>query len=111
MKKISAIIIIFLLSGCMTPEQIAAQEREIEQRKADYCASLGAPPGSPNYYDCRLRVEQQLAYEQAQKRAYFAEIDRQDAQRNAAMMNAFGYGNNVRCTSERRFDKVYTNCR
>ena len=43
---------VFSLSACASSEQIAVQQDA-------YCASIGAPAGTPNYTQCRLIVEQQ----------------------------------------------------
>src|SRR5450755_234396 len=43
------------LGGCLTAEQIAAQQ---DAKQDATCRSFGAAPGSPSYVDCRLRLVQ-----------------------------------------------------
>ena len=57
MRK-AMILFALMLSSCANPEVIA-------ERQDAYCASIGAPAGSPNYTQCRLVVEQQRQNQQA----------------------------------------------
>lgn len=107
---------LLLVSGCITPQQI-------EANKQQYCANLGAPVGSPNYYDCRKSLEQQLAAEQMQQAALKQQREnaaRQESDANfQAMMGASGRSRNslgswgrdqTHCTSKVRGSKLYTDC-
>lgn len=113
MKEHLPLLLVFLLTSCMTPEQIAAQKQEIEQRKAEYCSNLGAPPGSPNYYDCRLRIEQQLMLESQMERQRQAELvqyyDNQRAQSQNEMLNSFKR-HRTSCRSYAVGNQLYTDC-
>lgn len=52
---------LLLLPGCAElAEMKAAQQAEIEFNKKQYCANLGAPEGSENYFNCRQTLEGQL---------------------------------------------------
>jgi hypothetical protein len=41
-------------------EQQESQAEALDAQERDYCIKMGAPPKSPNYYDCRMKVEQTL---------------------------------------------------
>lgn len=69
MKRL-LLLSILCLTGCAELAQMQAEEQaQIESNKKQYCANLGAPEGSPNYYDCRLRVEQAIETKEAAKNA------------------------------------------
>lgn len=112
MKKLYFLVFL-LLASCMTPEQIAAQKQEIERRKVQFCANMGAPPGSPNYYDCRMRIERQLAYEaQMEQQAdaqYLQSLSESQRQLGAQMGNTFNH-NSMRCRSYTIGNQLYTDC-
>lgn len=56
MMKFSPIILLIVLSACAGYN--AEQAAKNEQSKREYCASVGAPEGSDNYYDCRMQIDQ-----------------------------------------------------
>lgn len=49
MRKLILVLLALALAGCASVEQKRAENDE-------YCRSLGAAKGSPQYIDCRLRV-------------------------------------------------------
>jgi N-acetylmuramic acid 6-phosphate (MurNAc-6-P) etherase len=81
-----SLALLFLLSGCVTPqqrlEQARAEAAQIDYNKKVYCTQMGAPEGSKNYYDCRKTIEQIETARQMQQ----MEIARQ----NSAYMSAAG---------------------
>ncbi len=52
------------LSGCVTAEEMAAQD-------SDACHSYGAPTGSTAYFQCRMLKDQQHAEQRAVALAQF----------------------------------------
>lgn len=73
-KQILILSAVLALSGCMTPQEQAARDAEnarlaaieaakLEAFRVQYCTQIGAPQGSPNYYDCRMNLEK-LAVQQ-----------------------------------------------
>jgi hypothetical protein len=51
-----------ILVGCLTSEQIAARQ---EAKQDATCRSYGVVPGTPEYVDCRLRLNQVQAQNDA----------------------------------------------
>jgi hypothetical protein len=49
------------LSGCATPEELAAQRARIAAVDDSECRSYGAEPGTPVYVQCRMLKDQQRA--------------------------------------------------
>jgi hypothetical protein len=56
--KWSVLLTLFALGGCVTAEEMAAQQAAADDAK---CRSFGAQPGSKPYLDCRLELERNRA--------------------------------------------------
>lgn len=77
MNRLSPLLIALALAGCASSEQIAqrnsAAQAAMVAQDDSYCASIGAPPGSPNHTQCRLtmlqRRDQQAAADSARQMA------------------------------------------
>lgn len=110
MKKIGFLLMLLVASGC-SDHQMAhfmngmsgeLSPEELESNRQQECVSLGAPPGSPNYYDCRKFIEQRLQAAQMQQQPQpiimpqLAPI----AYQRPLQTNCTGYGNQVSCTSQ-----------
>lgn len=64
---------VLALSGCNTAEQDAARAAEHtriinadiaaheEAQRKQYCADLGTPEGTPNYNECRFKLNELMA--------------------------------------------------
>jgi hypothetical protein len=108
MKKL-ILISAFLLSGCAELAAMEAQQQaQIENNKKQYCANMGAPEGSPNYYNCRTNLEQMLmAEQQAKDEAYRNAVRESNESFNQSANRLLEAGrsrpnlinNSVRCTS------------
>ena len=75
---LSAVLVV--LVGCGPIDEL----REARQQKT--CADMGAPPGSPNYYDCRMHL-----HEDAQMRAMAADSE-DDETGIAVATSRMGFG-------------------
>lgn len=61
MRVFAGFVALSLLSGCAgspVGDAIAGPEK-LAQQDDEYCRSIGARPGTPNYTNCRLTVSQQ----------------------------------------------------
>ena len=78
------------LSGCLTGEEMAAQQAELKAQVASAddseCRSYGAEQGTPVYVECRMIKDQQRAQETA---AAQAERSREFKCHFAQMMSGF----------------------
>ena len=53
------------LTGCSTPEELAAQRARVAAADDSQCRSYGAEQGTPLYVQCRMVKDQQRAQEAA----------------------------------------------
>jgi len=106
MKKyiILAMSLPLLLSGCLSYE-------ELEARKQQHCASMGAPIGSHNYYNCRQSLEARLEreYQAAVQRAAESWAPRPTPREPITIPPAYG-SKNIRCRSYAMGDSINTDC-
>jgi hypothetical protein len=61
-----------LLVGCVSQEQIRARQAAAEAAEDAKCRSYGAQPGTQQYFECRMTINQQKATAEA-----IAEANRQ----------------------------------
>lgn len=57
MKKLAPLSLLFLLTACATPEQLAQQRQQQEQDDIATCRSYGLRPGSEAFGNCRLQLD------------------------------------------------------
>jgi hypothetical protein len=85
MKKpmICLLVLPLALSGCATPEELAARRAQVAAADDSECRSYGAEQGTPVYVQCRMLKNQQRAQEER-------ESDRQFNCNVAQAASAFG---------------------
>jgi hypothetical protein len=65
------------LTGCSTPEELAAQRAQIAAADDSECRSYGAEQGTPVYVQCRMLKDQQRAQAERENRRQFqCNVDR-----------------------------------
>jgi hypothetical protein len=57
------------LSGCATPEELAAARAQVAAADDSQCRSYGAEKGTPDYIQCRMVKDQQHDHEAAAAQA------------------------------------------
>jgi hypothetical protein len=79
MKKLTICLLglPFALSGCATPEELAAQRAQVAAADDSECRSYGAEQGTPVYVQCRMLKDQQRAQEERERQRQFqCNVDR-----------------------------------
>jgi hypothetical protein len=70
-KKLSIILMLLSLAGCMTTEQ---QKAQINAEDTAKCKSYGLNRGSQAYAQCRLSLDQTRASQEAQQREFYHQM-------------------------------------
>jgi len=86
------------VGGCRSTERVAAQDDA-------YCQSIGAPPGSPTYPQCRL----QLRAEQERREAHFR-ANPPFRTNNPVTWQAPPQQRSVTCTTSPNLGNLQTTC-
>jgi hypothetical protein len=95
MLKALPILLVLLLTGCMTEKE---REAKLAAADDDKCTSYGLQFGTPQYADCRIKMTQIHASEEiARKQAVAAYVD--SLERRQTTTNCTRFGNTVNCQS------------
>jgi hypothetical protein len=100
--RILLIFLTILLSSCVSPA-------EMEERKKQYCANLGAAEGSPNYYHCRQSLERRIIERDERINAQIRESMKPQPV-HMPPMQSWTPANQMRCRSYQMAGSVHTDC-
>jgi hypothetical protein len=93
-----------LLAGCASRQELAASDDAT-------CQSYGAPPGSQNYFDCRMNLDQARAQNRrAAVQGLANGLSAAGQQMSQRAQSAPSTSTSTHCTSQRNGNQIDTVC-